>query len=51
MSKACANGISIEYDSFGAKDTAPILLIAGLGVQMMGWTEPFCKVLASKPAP
>ena len=48
MSKAYANGISIEYDSFGAPDAAPILLIAGLGVQMIGWTEPFCKILASK---
>ena len=48
MSKACANGISIEYDSFGERDCAPILLIAGLGVQMIGWTEPFCKILASK---
>lgn len=48
MSKACANGISIEYDSFGPQDAPPVLLIAGLGVQMMGWTEPFCKILASK---
>src|SRR6201998_1198061 len=48
MSKVCANGISIEYDSFGEEDSEPILLIAGLGVQMIGWTEPFCKILASK---
>jgi pimeloyl-ACP methyl ester carboxylesterase len=48
MPKACANGISIEYDSFGGQNEEPILLIAGLGVQMIGWTEPFCKILASK---
>jgi pimeloyl-ACP methyl ester carboxylesterase len=48
MSKVCANRISIEYDSFGEQDSAPVLLIAGLGVQMIGWTEPFCKILASK---
>ena len=48
MSKVCANGISIEYDSFGEEDSEPILLIAGLGVQMIGWTEPFCNILASK---
>jgi pimeloyl-ACP methyl ester carboxylesterase len=48
MAKVCANGISIEYDSFGEQDSAPILLIAGLGVQLIGWTEPFCKILASK---
>ncbi|HEX3375246.1 MAG TPA: alpha/beta hydrolase [Candidatus Acidoferrales bacterium] len=48
MPKASANGISIEYDSFGKQESAPVLLIAGLGVQMIGWTEPFCNILASK---
>jgi pimeloyl-ACP methyl ester carboxylesterase len=48
MPKARANRISIEYDSFGAGDAAPILLIAGLGVQMIGWTDPFREILASR---
>jgi pimeloyl-ACP methyl ester carboxylesterase len=48
MPKAHANEISIEYGSFGAEGAAPILLIAGLGVQMIGWTVPFCEILAAK---
>lgn len=46
MATAGANGIRIEYDCFGAADAPPVLLIAGLGVQMIGWTEPFCELLA-----
>lgn len=48
MPKVSANGISIEYDSFGAADSAPLLLIAGLGMQMISWTVRFCKILASR---
>lgn len=47
MPKAEANGISIEHDSFGSKDAEPILLISGLGVQMIRWTVPFCESLAA----
>jgi pimeloyl-ACP methyl ester carboxylesterase len=48
MSKAEANGIVIEHDSFGSRDAEPILLISGLGVQMIRWTVPFCKMLAAQ---
>jgi pimeloyl-ACP methyl ester carboxylesterase len=48
MSSVEVNGISIEYDSFGSEEAAPILLIAGLGVQMTGWTAPLCELLAAK---
>lgn len=48
MPNTSANGISIEYDSFGEADAAPILLIAGLGAQMITWTVPFCTLLASR---
>lgn len=47
MPKVSANGIDIEYHSFGAADAASILLIAGLGLQLIGWTLPFCNALAS----
>lgn len=47
MPKAEANGISIEYDCFGSEDAEPILLISGLGVQMIRWTAPFCEKLAA----
>lgn len=43
-----ANGIAIEYESFGTAETDAILLIAGLGTQMIRWTAPFCEGLAAK---
>ena len=46
--QAEANGISIAYDAFGLEDAEPILLISGLGVQMIRWTVPFCEILAAQ---
>jgi len=45
---ARANGIDIEYQTFGEPDGSPILLIAGLGVQMLSWDDGFCKLLARR---
>ena len=45
---ATANGIKIAYDTFGKVQDAPILLIMGLGSQMILWDEDFCRQLASK---
>ncbi len=42
------NGISLAYDSFGNPADAPMLLIAGLGTQMIRWTPTFCEGLAVK---
>lgn len=47
MPNVKANGIDIEYDSFGTQDAEPMLLISGLGVQMIRWTVPFCECLAA----
>lgn len=47
MARARANGIEIEYETFGRDDAPPILLISGLGTQMIRWTAPFCELLAS----
>ncbi|MCX5579917.1 alpha/beta fold hydrolase [Kaistia terrae] len=43
-----ANGIDLTYDSFGNDADVPILLIAGLGTQMIRWTAPFCEALANR---
>ena len=43
-----ANGIDLAYDSFGKEDDIAILLIAGLGTQMIRWTVPFCEALAAR---
>jgi len=46
MPRAHANGIDIEYDTFGEPAAAPILLVSGLGAQMIGWDEGLCELLA-----
>ncbi len=48
MPTAKANGIAIAYESLGAAAAEPVLLIAGLGVQMIRWTLPFCEILAAQ---
>jgi pimeloyl-ACP methyl ester carboxylesterase len=44
--RAKANGIEIEYETFGDPKDAPVLLIMGLGAQMITWEEGFCETLA-----
>jgi pimeloyl-ACP methyl ester carboxylesterase len=48
MPKLRVNQIVIEYDSFGSEDAEPILLISGLGAQMIRWPVPFCRALTSR---
>ncbi|SFL13592.1 alpha/beta fold hydrolase [Methylobacterium pseudosasicola] len=43
-----ANGITLAYDSFGDEAAETILLIAGLGTQMIRWTAPFCRELVTR---
>jgi pimeloyl-ACP methyl ester carboxylesterase len=43
-----ANGMSLAFDAFGPEDAEPIVLISGLGVQMIRWTGPFCALLAAQ---
>jgi pimeloyl-ACP methyl ester carboxylesterase len=44
MSTLRANGIELKYESFGEGE--PLLLIMGIGGQMIMWPEPFCEELA-----
>lgn len=46
MAKLRANGLQIEYDTFGDSSADPILLIMGLGTQMIAWPPAFCNALA-----
>ncbi|SFT28056.1 Pimeloyl-ACP methyl ester carboxylesterase [Methylobacterium sp. yr668] len=43
-----ANGITLAYDSFGDGAAETILLIAGLGTQMIRWTDAFCRELVTR---
>ncbi len=48
MPNVIANGISIEYDTFGDRPNPVLLLIMALGAQMIQWDEKFCRMLADK---
>ena len=45
---APANGIEIAYEAFGDPADPAVLLIMGLGVQMLGWDAEFCELLAGR---
>ena len=48
MPKAIHAGIELEYDQFGPDSGQPLLLIMGLGAQMVLWDEGFCEKLAEQ---
>jgi pimeloyl-ACP methyl ester carboxylesterase len=48
MPQVTANGISIEYDTFGDSSSRPLLLVMGLGAQMTRWPEEFCEMLVEQ---
>jgi pimeloyl-ACP methyl ester carboxylesterase len=48
MPQVRANGIDIEYETFGSDGDPVILLIMGLGGQLTLWPETFCKSLAAR---
>ena len=43
---APVNGLTLAYESFGDPTAVPILLVMGLGTQMIGWPDEFCRLLA-----
>ena len=43
-----ANGIGIEVDDQGPTHAEPLLLIMGLGMQLVGWPEEFVQMLVSR---
>ena len=45
---APANGIEIAYQEIGDPGGEPLLLVMGLGMQMLGWHEEFCGMLAER---
>lgn len=48
MAQLTANGISLEYDTFGNEASRPLLLVMGLGAQMIHWRDGFCELLADR---
>ena len=48
MPIVAANGINIAYDEVGDAKAPVILLIMGLGTQMIAWPEAFCLAIAQR---
>ena len=46
MATANANGIQIEYETFGDSTSPALLLIIGLGAQLIHWQDAFCQQIA-----
>ncbi|MEV6152963.1 alpha/beta hydrolase [Nonomuraea sp. NPDC052129] len=45
---AAANGIEIAYETFGSPGGRPLLLIMGLGAQLIHWDDELCELLAEQ---
>src|SRR5438874_12084018 len=45
---AHVNGIELCYETFGDQSDPALLLIMGLGTQMVAWRDEFCQDLASR---
>jgi len=43
-----SNGIDIAYETFGERSHVPVLLVMGLGGQMVAWDDEFCAILAER---
>lgn len=46
MPQVNANGLQFEYETFGDSKAPPLLLIMGLGGQLVQWPDEFCEALA-----
>ncbi len=48
MARLKANGIQIEYETLGDPKAPPMLLIMGLGAQLITWDDGFCQALVDR---
>ena len=48
MPFAQIGSLRLAYESFGRRDATPLILIMGLGSQMLAWREGFCEQLAAQ---
>ena len=42
------NGIELAYETIGDPSTTPLLLVMGLGMQLIHWDHEFCEALAER---
>ncbi len=48
MPRAKANGIELEYETLGDREARPLLLVSGLGSQLIGWHDELCAEFADR---
>ena len=48
MPSARANGIELEYEELGDPEGPPLLLVMGLGAQMITWDDELCEALGDR---
>ncbi len=48
MPSVIANGITLEYESLGDEGAPVMLLVMGLGMQLVSWPDPFCQLLVQR---
>ncbi|MGH9004582.1 MAG: alpha/beta fold hydrolase, partial [Acidimicrobiia bacterium] len=48
MPQATVNGLTIEYETTGDRSDPAILLVMGLGAQLIHWPDEFCADLARR---
>jgi pimeloyl-ACP methyl ester carboxylesterase len=48
MPRARVNGIEIEYEELGDPEGPPLLLVMGLGAQMIVWDDELCEALGDR---
>ncbi len=48
MPSTAANGITLEYDTFGNAEAPPLLLVMGLGGQLTAWRQAFVDALVAR---
>jgi pimeloyl-ACP methyl ester carboxylesterase len=42
------NGLQLAYESFGSPTDPPLVLVMGLGTQLLGWPAEFCRLIADR---
>ena len=45
---AAANGVELCYDTIGDPGDPPLVLIMGLGLQLVHWPDALCRLLAGE---
>jgi pimeloyl-ACP methyl ester carboxylesterase len=46
--RVVANDVELAYETFGHADDSPVVLVMGLGTQMIGWPDAMCQGLAAR---